>query len=113
LCDTQQRYHREIDALLKEIEESDDEERKADRSERMFLLSREYDKEVDQFQYVLIGALRDLERRLSEARLVQQLRRVFRKRPLGVNPPPVTPDDPRVREFAARRERGTLGPGDA
>lgn len=101
LCHTQQHYHNEIDRLLKEIQNSSDE----DRFERMILFSKQYDKEVNQFQYVIADALRDIDRRLDEARFLRQLRRAGRRLGPGTNPPPVTPDDPRVSEFVHRGNR--------
>ena len=104
LCDTMQRYHALIQELLDRAERAESPEDRVHWS-RAVEVAGKYDLEVDQFQYVINEALKDVKRRLGQARLFLQLWRLVVPLRRGVNPPPVNPSDSRVREFTERRER--------
>ena len=62
-----------------------------------------YDARIDTVLFLIDDALRDIDRRLITARGGAQLKRAFRQRPVGVNPQPLQPDDPRIEKW--RRDK--------
>jgi hypothetical protein len=111
LCDTLQRYHAMVEEDLAKAEAAPTPIAARQPVHHAVESAINYDNEVDQFLYVVNDALRDLERRLAEARVRQQVRRLVTRLPRGENPAPVTPDDPRVKEFASERARRKALPG--
>ena len=64
-------------------------------------IAQAYDKELEKVLFVIKDAIRELDRRLREARSWAQLNRPMGRLPPGKNPPPLTDGDPRIGRSAA------------
>lgn len=102
LCDSACHYHARVMALLDDLKTTQVPQSTLDVLEEAIDYAKLYDREVDQFQYVITDALRDARRRLVAGAFWPQLKRTLTRLPPGKNPVPVTPDDPRVIGFADR-----------
>ena len=88
--------------LTDEVRRATELSTKRDLRERAFEYTKEYDRRLDEVLFLISDALRDLDRRLPAATLWHQLNRPIGRLPRGINPPPLKPQDDRVRAFAAR-----------
>jgi hypothetical protein len=111
LCDTMQRYHRIIEIFLDKADAAEDARVAATALDDAIEVAEKYDKEVNQFLFVLDSALKDVDGRLQRCNLWRQLARLVIPLPLGKNEPPVSPDDPRVAAFIERRRLRHVAPG--
>jgi hypothetical protein len=65
-----------------------------------------YDSKIDEVLFLIDDALKDLDRRLQASTFRTQFKRVFRRLPVGENPPNLQPNDPRIEEWRRQRLGG-------
>lgn len=66
-----------------------------------------FDERANEVHFLIAEAIKDLDRRISEARIWRQLNRPVGQLPPGSNPLPLQPNDPRVAAFLEQRSSNT------
>ena len=92
-CEILERYRGEIETLIEKIGSGEGDTEEDMQQLRMF--ASEYDQQVEILEHQLRDTDREIGRRLADARLWPQLRRILRPLRPGTNPPSLRPGDPR------------------
>ena len=96
-CATLQHYAREVPRLTQAANHAEGVQEAERCVNSAVKLAERYDRDRDRLAFILSDALRDIERRLVEARFWPQFRRLLKRRlPKGENPPILTEADPRL-----------------
>ena len=102
--DTLAHYHRKFLEVTDRVKIEEDRSKKRSLYEEAVGYTSAYDSALDRLLYLLDDSIRDLDRRLRAASIWWQLNRPLEGLPVGVNPPPLVDNDPRVRAFAERKK---------
>lgn len=98
-CEFLQHHANEVRRRLELLKQTEDESRKKELRDEMVSLATHFNKHKDIQDATVESALSDVTRRMKEIRLWRQLNRPLGKLPKGVNPPPLRPGDPRLRQL--------------
>jgi hypothetical protein len=99
-CTVLEKYATDVLSLLEKAHAGEQNERFLEETPKLAI---EYDERADELMFLIDCSIADLDRRLVEASVWVQLRRVARSLPKGENPAPLQRNDPRVIEWKRRQ----------
>jgi hypothetical protein len=89
-------YRTRFDDRHERMKAEHDKARRRRLAEEAVAYAKAYDAQLDLVLFQLRDTIRDIDRRLTQARLLPQLKRTFWRLPKGTNPPPLVRGDPRL-----------------